>query len=69
MVAGKRDFVSSLCQLPATDGNFESALKSAGDGDIERAILEMQGRNGKDKGRILACQRELKRRKIGNGKE
>jgi len=64
-MVGTRDYVSSLCQLPATDGNFESALKSASIVEIQRAIFEMRNRNGKDKGRIAACERELKRRENG----
>ena len=54
--------VHTLTSLPASDINFVSCLKSATNLQIEMALEVMQNREGKDKGRIKACERELKRR-------
>lgn len=56
------DTIKCLSSLPSTDGNFTSALKRATDGEIEKAIEIMENSNGQHKGRILACQRELRKR-------
>ena len=56
------DTVHALTSLPATDLNFVSCLKSATNLQIEMALEVMRNRDGKDKGRIKACERELKRR-------
>ena len=56
------DTVHALTSLPATDLNFVSCLKGATDLQIEMALEVMRNREGKDKGRIAACERELKRR-------
>ena len=56
------DTVHSLTSLPATDLNFVSCLKGATDLQIEMALEAMRNREGKDKGRIKACEREFKRR-------
>ena len=56
------DPVHSLTSLPATDLNFTSALNGATSLQIKMALEVMQNRDGKDKGRIKACERELKRR-------
>ena len=56
------DMVHALTSLPATDLNFTSCLKSATNLQIEMALEVMRNRDGKDKGRIKACERELKRR-------
>ena len=56
------DTVHALTSLPATDLNFVSCLKGATDLQIDMAIEVMRNRDGKDKGRINACERELKRR-------
>ena len=58
----KTDTVHALTSLPATDLNFVSYLKSATNLQIEMALEVMRNRDGKDKGRINACERELKRR-------
>ena len=63
------DTVHSLTSLPATDLNFVSCLKSATNLQIEMALEVMRNREGKDKGRINACDRELKRRNKDNRKE
>lgn len=55
------DTVYALTSIPATDGNFVSCLKSATNLQIEMALEVMRNRDGKDKGRINACERELKR--------
>ena len=55
------DTVHALTSLPATDLNFMSCLKGATDLQIEMALDVMLNRDGKDKGRIAACERELKR--------
>ena len=56
------DTVHALTSLPATDLNFVSCLKSATNLQIEMALEVMRNRDGKDKGRIKACERELKQR-------
>ena len=56
------DTVHALTSLLATDLNFTSCLKSATNLQIEMALEVMRNRDGKDKGRIKACERELKRR-------
>ena len=56
------DTVHALTSLPATDLNFASCLKSATNLQIEMALEVMRNRDGKDKSRIAACERELRRR-------
>ena len=56
------DPVHTLTSLPATDLNFTSCLQRATDNQIRLALETMRNRDGKDKGRIKACERELKRR-------
>lgn len=56
------DTVHTLTSLPATDLNFVSSLKNATSEEIESALEVMRNRDGKDKGRIKACERELRRR-------
>ena len=56
------DQVHTLISLPATDLNFTSCLQRATDNQIRLALETMRNREGKDKGRIKACERELKRR-------
>ena len=56
------DTVQALTSLPATDLNFTSCLQRATDNQIRLALETMRNREGKDKGRIKACERELKRR-------
>ena len=57
----KTDPVHTLTSLPATDLNFTSCLQRATDNQIRIALETMRNRDGKDKGRIKACERELKR--------
>ena len=63
------DTVHALTSIPASDLNFVSCLKSATDLQIEMALEVMQNRDGKDKGRIKACEMELKQRVKKNRKE
>ena len=56
------DTVYALTSIPATDINFVSCLKSATNLQIEMALDVMRNRDGKEKGRIKACERELKQR-------
>ena len=56
------DTVYALTSLPATDINFTSCLQRATHNQIRLAMETMRNRDGKDKGRIKACERELKRR-------
>ena len=56
------DAVHSLSSLPATDGNFISALSRATDEEINKAIDVMENSSGNHKGRITACKRELRKR-------
>lgn len=63
------DTVHALTSLPATDLNFTSCLQRATDNQIRLALEAMRNREGKDKGRIKACEMELKRRVKENRKE
>ena len=54
--------VHMLTSLPATDLNFTSCLQRATDNQIILALEAMRNREGKDKGRIKACEMELRRR-------
>ena len=56
------DTVHCLSSLPATDGNFLSALSRATDAEISQAIDAMENSSGQHKGRITACKRELRKR-------
>ena len=56
------DTVHSLSSLPATDGNFISVLNRATDEEISKSIDVMATTGGQHKGRITACQRELRKR-------
>lgn len=56
------DTVHSLSSLPSTDGNFISVLNRATDEEISQAIDVMETTGGQHKGRITACQRELRKR-------
>ena len=58
----KTDPVHTLTSLPATDLNFTACLQIATDNQIRIALETMRNREGKDKGRIKACETELKRR-------
>ena len=58
----KTNTVHALSSLPATDLNFVSCLKGATNLQIEMALEVMRNRDGKDKGRIKACESELNRR-------
>ena len=58
------DPVHTLTSLPATDLNFTFCLQRATDNQIRLALETMRNRDGKDKGRIKACERELKRRNL-----
>lgn len=61
--------VHTLTSLPATDLNFTSCLQRATDNQIRLALEAMRNRDGKDKGRIKACERELKLRNKDDRKE
>ena len=56
------DAVHNLSLLPATDRNFTSVLNRATDEEISQAIEVMENSSGKHKGRITACNRELRKR-------
>lgn len=56
------DTVHALTSLPATDGNFTSSLNCASVSEIKEAIETMKNRDGKDKGRMDFCYRELRKR-------
>lgn len=59
--------IRSLCSLPATDLNFTAELERATSNQIRLAIETMEQSGGKNKGRIAACKRELKRRDKAHG--
>lgn len=56
------DIIRALSELPADDINFKSALSGATSNQIRIALEVMRHRDGKDKTRIAACERELRRR-------
>ena len=56
------DTVHSLSSLLATDLNFIYVLNRATDEEISQALEVMKNSSGKHKGRITACQRELRKR-------
>lgn len=56
------DTIHALSSLPATDGNFKSQLERATANQIRIAIGHMEQTGGKNKGRIDACRRELRKR-------
>ena len=59
--------IRSLCSLPATDLNFTAELERATSNQIRLAIEMMEQSSGKNKGRIAACKRELRRRDKAHG--
>lgn len=63
------DTVHALTSLPETDLNFTSCLQRATQNQIRLALETMRNRDGKDKGRINACERELRRRNKDDRKE
>lgn len=60
--------INSLVSLPATDLNFTAELERATSNQIRLAIEMMERNGGKNKGRIAACKRELRRRDGEHGK-
>ena len=56
------DTVHCLSSLPASDGNFLSVLNRETDEEITIALDIMATTGGQHKGRITACQRELRKR-------
>lgn len=54
--------INSLVSLPATDLNFTAELERATSNQIRLAIETMERNGGKNKARIAACRRELRRR-------
>lgn len=59
--------IRSLVSLPATDLNFTADLERATSNQICLAIREMERNGGKNKTRIAACKRELRRRDREHG--
>lgn len=59
--------VHALSTLPTTDGNFISVLKRTNEEEIKEAIEIMKSNGGSHKSRILACERELRKRAKNNG--
>ena len=60
--------INSLVSLPATDLNFTAELERATSNQVRLAIEMMERNGGKNKGRIAACKRELRRRDGEHGK-
>lgn len=59
--------VSNLCSLPATDLNFTADLERATSNQIRLAVETMERNGGKNKTRIAACKRELRKRDREHG--
>lgn len=53
--------MGTLTSCCATDVNYKPALKGATDEQLREALEIMKNRDG-NKGRIAACERELRRR-------
>lgn len=61
----KRDNVGCLTVVPADDGNFKCALGYATDEELNQALQILKkelSQGAKNKSRISACERELKKR-------
>lgn len=54
--------VRALCTLPAADLNYKLELKRSSIEEIREAVGTMKKLGGKHKGRISACEMELKKR-------
>lgn len=54
--------VSCLITVPSTDGNFICHLGYASAEQLKEAISIMESNGGKNKSRIAACRRELRKR-------
>ena len=63
------DTVHSLSSLPVDDLNFIFVLNRATDEEISQAIEIMENSSGQHKGRITACQRELRKRMKARNKQ
>lgn len=61
------DVIKGLVSLPATDLNFVTDLERATENQIRLAIETMERNGGKNKTRIAACKRELRRRDREHG--
>lgn len=57
-----KELISTLTWCPATDVNYKPALERASKKEIEEAVEIMKCQRG-NKGRIIACEKELRRRK------
>lgn len=57
----RKDVMSWLTTCPSSDGNYPGALKRATNEELNRVIEVLTGKAG-NKSRILACQRELRKR-------
>lgn len=56
------EVIRNLINLPASDLNYDAELKRATSRQIAIAVEEMKNNGGKNKGRIAACEKELRRR-------
>ncbi len=54
--------VNCLITVPSTDGNFICHLGYASAEQLKEAISIMESNGGKNKSRIAACRRELRKR-------
>ena len=51
-----------LTTCPVSDCNYKAALERATNEELERAVQHLTDAPGGNKGRITACQRELRKR-------
>jgi hypothetical protein len=58
------DTIKVLTSLPSTDGNYISALNRASNAEITQAVDIMLASDGKHKSRIVACKREMRKRRM-----
>lgn len=56
--------ISSICTIPAADGNFISAVERAEDGELKTALTILRSKTKGNLGRITAVKKELKKRNL-----
>lgn len=58
--------ISSICTIPAADGNFISAVERAEDGELTTALNILRSKTKGNLGRITAVKKELKKRNLSS---
>ena len=58
--------ISSICTIPAADGNFISAVERAEDGELTTALNILRSKTKGNLGRITAVKKEIKKRNLSS---